>query len=212
MALLLGRGGLIRETEELNEDIESFDALTITRIVNGASNARQALAMAAFGKGQAAPGYSLMWCVKTSAKREKALTWECRAEYKGFARTTNPYKRTIRTFPDKTRGTITINGPLGPYSQEIEVNESMVGVTVSYILNGIPPTGSVSYPAFPRDGTVAVPTSRWTTITNPLETLPFGWVLDGIEAEQVPSTNLHFVREDYVYYQQYKPGSNSFQT
>lgn len=210
MAYLLGRGGIIHETPDLQTDMEGWDTLTITRLVNGVYNERQALAVAGFQGGRVAPGYSLMYCMKTGAKRDKGLCWECRAEYKGIALGGKGYKRTIRTFPDKTRGTITKTGIGGPYAQEIEVNESLVGVTVNYIMDGIPSTQRVSYNAEPPDGTVGVPTSRWTYITNPLETIPSGWVLDGMEAEQLPGTWLHFVREDYVYYPRYKPGSNSF--
>lgn len=210
MALLLGKGGIIRETEDLETCIDGFDTLSLTRIVIGASTARQALVIARFATGRTAESYAQMYCMRATAKFDKGQAWECRAEYKGIALSNKPYKRTVRTFPDKSRGTLTAMGLDGPYAQEVEINESTVGVTVNYILDGIPPTSRVSYNATPPVGTVAVPASRWAVITNPLQTIPDGWVLDGLEAEQLPGTPFHLVREDYVFYQRFKPGSNSF--
>ena len=67
----------------------------------------------------------------------------------------------------------------------------------------------MGYPAYPVGGGIVTPAPHWTGLTNPLEIIPNGWVLDALEADELPNSRMCLVRMDYVYYQKYKPGSAS---
>jgi len=109
----------------------------------------------------------------------------------------------LRTFPDETRGIITINGS-PPYAQEVEVNENMVGVSVYQVVTNPPPLSWVGRNGNPIGG-ASVPQSRWTRIQNPLLSVPYGSVIDAMGCEELPQSFMSLVRVDYVFYQRYEP-------
>lgn len=212
MAQLLGGALIIKDEPEWSETRDGWDELRHMKIALGAT-AHAALAVARFTLG-GRPSSSLvptgtMVCVKRSAKRYKANYWECSAEYLGIS-SVKPYKRTIRTYPDKARGTVGKFAGGVPYVQEVEINENLVGISVQYVAHAAPSAAWVGYPAYPLAGAVAVPRPHWDALSNPLEVVPNGWVLDSLEAEELPGNTMCLVRADYVYYQRYKPGSGSF--
>lgn len=209
MAYLLGGPLVIRDEPEWSEDREGWDELHHNKVVR-ATSPQLALLAARFTLGSTGQitGSTNMVCVRRRAKIQKWPYWEVTGEYKGIAGV-KPYKRTLRTFPDKSRGTVSrVSGGV-PYVQEIELNENLVGVTVQYVSHNPPNTSWVGYPAYPVGGGVSVPQPHWQGLTNPLEIIPSGWVLDGIEAEELPGSRMCLVRMDYVYYQQYKPSTSS---
>lgn len=206
MAILLNGITFISRKPNFEFDAEGWDVSFPERVVR-APNAVQACAIAGFVSG-ARDGN--MICVRGRAHYAKAGYYEVTGEFKGIA-TTKPWKRVLRTFPDKVRGTITVVPPGGtPYAQEVEVNDNMVGVSVYQVVTNPPPLSWVGQNANPAGGS-SYPQSRWTTIQNPLQSIPHGWVIDGIEAEELPGSTMALVRVDYVYYQRFKPGSASFQ-
>lgn len=204
MALLLNGVTTISRTADFSFDSEGWDVRRLNRVVR-APSPDQALTIAGIFPG--ARNGNLI-CLTGEARHTKAGYYECTGDFKGIA-TVKPWKRVLRTFPDKTRGIITINGS-PPYAQEVEVNENMVGVSVYQVVNVPPPLSWVGRNAAPIGG-ASVPQTRWTTIQNPLLSVPYGWVIDGIECEELPGSSIALVRVDYVYYQRFKPGSASFQ-
>lgn len=188
-------------------DAEGFDTYTVEKKVM-AANEQSALQIAGAVIGARGPRGNTVLVNATAEVDVYRPSWSVKMTYKGILGN-KPFKRRIRTFPDKTRGTITKVGPSGPYAQEIEVNEALVGVTVLYLSNVTPNTATVGQRQSPPRA-VPTPISIWRTIANPLETIPSGWVLDALDADELPGSTVCFVQADYVYYPRYKPGSNSF--
>ncbi len=206
MAIILNAQINISRKENFEFDAEGWDTRTVERVVRANSPERACVIAGA------RPGFrdGNMICLRGRAAYDKAGYYQVSAEWKGIA-TNKPWKRVLRTFPDKTRGSINIAVPGGiPYAQEVEVNENMVGVSVYQVVTNSPPLSWVGRNAQPVGGS-SVPTSRWGKIQNPLLSVPSGWVIDGIESEELPGSNMALVRVDYVFYQKYKPGSASFQ-
>lgn len=204
MALLLNGVTTIIRTADFSFDAEGWDVKRLNRLVR-APSPENALSIAGCQPGLRDGN---MICVTGEARHVKAGYYECTGDFKGI-KTAKPWKRVLRTFPDKTRGIITINGS-PPYAQEVEVNENMVGVSVYQVVTNPPPLSWVGRNGNPIGG-ASVPQSRWTRIQNPLLSVPYGWVIDAIECEELPQSFMSLVRVDYVFYQRYKPGSASFQ-
>lgn len=207
MAMMLGGRLVAQDSQDWNENAEGWDELHHRKVVL-AGSAQLALLSSGFAIGVASFTNFNMICVGRSAKRVKARYWEVTGEFKGIS-TAKPYKRVLRTFPDKSRGTVSRVEAGVPYLQEVELNENLVGVSVHYVGHAAPPMNWVGYNAAPIAGGVPVPAPHWTGLRNPLEVIPSGWVLDGIEAEELPGSKKCLIRMDYVYYQRYKPGSQT---
>lgn len=205
MALLLNGITNISRSDDFSFDAEGWDIKTKNRVVR-APSPEAALSIAGIQPGLRDGN---MICLTGEARHIKAGYYEASGQFKGI-RTAKPWKRVLRTFPDKTRGIITINGS-PPYAQEVEVNENMVGVSVYQVVQSAPPLSWVGRNGNPIGG-ASVPQSRWSTIQNPLLSVPYGWVIDAIESEELPQSTFALVRVDYVFYQRYKPGSASFQS
>lgn len=210
MAQLLGGRLIIKDEPEWSEDREGWDILRHRRVVR-ATSPTLALLAARFtlGSNPTLFGAGQMICMTRSAKLDRAPYYVCEAEYKGIAGA-KPYKRTYRSFPNQARGTVGRFDSYGvPYTQEVEINDARVGITVQYVAQVAPPMNWVGSNAFPWGGSVSVPAPKWTGLRNPLEIIPAGWVLDGLESEHLAGSTMCLVRADFVYYQQYEPGSQS---
>jgi hypothetical protein len=77
-------------------------------------------------------------------------------------------------------------------------------VNIEYIIDGDPPTDLVGLAGTP-DYAPAVRASLWSSLTNPLQTFPFGWVMVDMQFERIPGTEVTLVRETWAYIFRYAP-------
>lgn len=138
--------------------------------------------------------------------RLKTDLWEITLLYKGLI-SNKPAARKGRAYPNKHSGEFGAPGqPTTP--MPTEVSEPAVSLTFTYVSLTTPATEETGTAQTPPDP-VTTPPYIWASLADPIYNYPNGWVLENRDFEDLVSSDITIVTDEYVYYHPLKPGGGS---
>ena len=135
----------------------------------------------------------------------KGHVWKVTAPLKGIS-IDKPFKWIVRGQHEKQSVSQGLYpGIIAPVP--LESNQGLIGVTCIWVSVGSVPSTDVVGTNITPDFNPGVPENIWSSLSNPVNVYPYGWVLDSREPDIIPGTDCCLVTDQYTYYQRYKPGN-----
>lgn len=156
-----------------------------------------------FELGDQHPNYSNMYVVGMNFSYPKTSVTQLEVNYKGI-RASKGVKTSARAYSEKTT---TADDAIAGFSSggvPVQVNDSKVSVTESYISTTEPSMNVVGTAQAPLTS-VSTPPNRFPLVTDPTFVFPSGWVLENRSFEQLLDKPIYFVTNEYIFYHPFKP-------
>lgn len=158
----------------------------------------------AFPLGDAAVSGENFWISAVKPKNLGHSFWQVDVTGKGWLNTKAIKVSGGSTVIQQQAENITVGGyGLIPRFSGLEIAPT---VNIEYISTSAPETNQVGLAGTP-DFTPSVRSSLWGSLTDPLQTFPFGWVMVDMQFEQFAKTGseIYLIREVWAYIFRYAP-------